>query len=170
MYLVCYCLPAFLFFCTKKIKDRTTQHWVRGFRSERVRATQNSRSLIEAHPRVIPCTRLACREPHTQRSQVTHSSQKSSNFIKKNKVQRRRSTTQGCRPTTLQLLNYMSTSQSYVCRHDSRFSQFTAPRQRCFLSEVEERREKWWRGAWLERAFLAFLFLFHGRGLRDLLS
>ena len=106
----------------------------------------------------------------THRSHTHQTSQKSSNFIQKNKVQRRRSTTQDCRPTTLQLLNYKSTSQSYVCRHDSRFRQFTAPRQRCFLSEVEERREKWWRGAWLERAFLAFLFLFHGRGLRDLLS
>ena len=43
------------------------------------------------------------------------------------------------------------------------------PRQRCFLSEVGGRREKWWRGTWLERAFSAFLFL-HGRGLHDLLS
>ena len=107
MYLVCYCLPAFLFFCTKKIKDRTTQHWVRGFRSERVRATQNSRSLIEAHPRVIPCTRLACREPHTQRSQVTHSSQKSSNFIQKNKVQRRAG--RQLKIVDRQLYNYLTT-------------------------------------------------------------
>ena len=170
MYLVCYCLPAFLFFCTKKIKDRTTQHWVRGFRSERVRATQNSRSLIEAHPRVIPCTRLACREPHTQRSQVTHSSQKSSNFIKKKKY-----TAAGrqLKVVARQLYNYLTTRAHHnlTSAGTTRDSvQFTAPRQRCFLSEVEERREKWWRGAWLERAFLAFLFLFHGRGLRDLLS
>ena len=73
-----------------------------------------------------------------------------------------------------QLYNYLTTRAhhnltSAGTTRDS-VSLFTAPRQRCFLSEVEERREKWWRGAWLERAFLAFLFLFHGRGLRDLLS